>query len=271
MSKLLHGLLYITAEFVDVYARVNQSSFLQVLSPQLLLFLALRMAPQHKQKVHKTNFATVPAKVPAQPSPAQPSRLPLSPHSCRICDRAYVTASALEQHYRDTPVHPKCTRCNVGFADNAAIQAVSSNLMRMHSRRLTPDKHVISTHRPIICNICKGIQVYAEDVARHYRISTNHPSCTVCDLGFENKEAFDEVRQTPYLLAYSSRKLKLMSHLFIGTQHNNTTHPQFRCKICNIPFGSAALLDAHYSESPRHPRCPECRLSFEDNLALVKV
>ena len=123
MSKLLHGLLYTSAEFVDVYARVNQSSFLQVLSPQLLLFLALRMAPQHKQKVHKTNFPTVPAKV-----PAQPSRASLSPHSCRICDRAYVTASALDQHYRDTPVHPKCTRCNVGFADNAAIQAVSSTL-----------------------------------------------------------------------------------------------------------------------------------------------
>lgn len=172
----------------------------------------------HKQKIHKTNFSAV---------PTQLSRLPLSPHACRICDRAYVTASALVQHYRDTPVHPKCTRCNIGFADNAAIQA-----------------HVISTHRPITCNTCNGIQVYEEDVARHYKISTNHPSCTVCDIGFENKEAFDE--------------------------HNNTTHPLVRCKTCNIPFVSLALLDAHYRDSPRHPRCPECQLSFEDNLALVK-
>lgn len=172
----------------------------------------------HKQKVHKTAFTA---------APSQQSQASLSPHSCRICDRGYSTVNALEQHYRDTPVHPKCTRCNIGFKDNAAIQA-----------------HVISTHRPITCNFCNGIQVYGEDVARHYKISTNHPSCTTCDIGFENKQTFDE--------------------------HNNTTHPQFRCKTCNIPFSSAALLDAHYRESPSHPRCPECQLSFEDNLALVK-
>ena len=81
------------------------------------------MAPQHKQKVHKTN------NFPAPSVPTQQSRAPLSPHACRICDRAYVTASALVQHYRDTPVHPKCTRCNIGFLDNPAIQAVSFNLM----------------------------------------------------------------------------------------------------------------------------------------------
>ncbi|KAI9458897.1 hypothetical protein BJY52DRAFT_403433 [Lactarius psammicola] len=174
----------------------------------------------HKQKVHKTGFAAV-------PSPKSQAASLGPPSSCRICSRVYSTVSALEQHYRDTPVHPKCTRCDIGFVDNAAIQA-----------------HVISTHRPITCNICNGLQVYGEDVAHHYKISPNHPSCPICDIGFKNKEAFDE--------------------------HNNTKHPQFRCKTCNIPFGSVALLDAHYRESPRHPRCPECQLSFEDNLALVK-
>ncbi len=44
---------------------------------------------------------------------------------CRVCNRLYTSTSALDQHYRDTPVHPKCTRCNVGFMDNAAILAVS--------------------------------------------------------------------------------------------------------------------------------------------------
>ena len=89
-------------------------------SPSALLSLALNMVPQHKQKVHKTSFTAV---------PSQPSRVASSLHSCRICDRVYTTPNALEQHYRDTPVHPKCTRCNIGFADNAAIQAVSSYLM----------------------------------------------------------------------------------------------------------------------------------------------
>ena len=90
--------------------------------PYILLSFTLSMAPQHKQKIHKTSFTAV---------PTQQSRAFSSPHSCRICDRAYATANALEQHYRDTPVHPKCTRCNIGFADNAAIQAVSTYLTFM--------------------------------------------------------------------------------------------------------------------------------------------
>ncbi|KAI0252960.1 hypothetical protein BJV78DRAFT_258234 [Lactifluus subvellereus] len=172
----------------------------------------------HKQKIHKTSFAAV---------PSQPTRASSANCPCRICDRAYSTANALEQHYRDTPVHPKCTRCNVGFLDNTAKQA-----------------HVASVHRPITCNACNGLQVYREDVSHHYKISPRHPSCAVCDIGFENGEAFDE--------------------------HNITKHPQFTCRICNLSFGSAALLDVHYQESSRHPRCPECLLSFEDNLALIK-
>jgi hypothetical protein len=120
MSSFPLGLPYTSAESVDACARVNRSSFSSVHSPQLLLSFTLSMAPQHKQKIHKTSFTAV---------PTLQSRASSSPHSCRICDRAYATANALEQHYRDTPVHPKCTRCNIGFADNAAIQAVSSYLM----------------------------------------------------------------------------------------------------------------------------------------------
>jgi C2H2-type zinc finger protein len=59
-----------------------------------------------------------------------------------------------------------------------------------------------------------------------------------------------------------------MPHAF---QHINASHPGFRCRTCNLPFASDALLDTHYKESPRHPTCPECQLSFEDNLALIQV
>ena len=45
---------------------------------------------------------------------------------CHVCSRMYTSSSALEQHYRDTPVHPKCARCNIGFLDNAGLQAVST-------------------------------------------------------------------------------------------------------------------------------------------------
>ncbi|KAI0263097.1 hypothetical protein BC834DRAFT_889105 [Gloeopeniophorella convolvens] len=176
------------------------------------------MVSQHKQKVHKTGFAAVPA----QPQPSSSTSV-----LCRVCGRMYSTAGALQQHYKDTPIHPKCARCDIGFADNAAIQA-----------------HVISVHRPITCHACNGLPVYREDVNNHYRISPNHPKCGVCGTGFENDEAFNE--------------------------HILMLHPELRCRTCNISFGSVALLDAHYQESSRHPSCPECRLSFEDNLALVK-
>lgn len=57
------------------------------------------------------------------------------------------------------------------------------------------------------------------------------------------------------------------------SQHINVRHPGFSCQKCNLVFASEDLLGAHYQESPGevHPRCPECQLSFGDNLALIKV
>ena len=54
---------------------------------------------------------------------------------------------------------------------------------------------MVSVHRPMACDTCNGLQLYQEDIAYHYRSSANHPSCPVCDIGFENKEAFEQVRQ----------------------------------------------------------------------------
>jgi len=82
------------------------------------------MGLQHKQKVHKIGFYATPASPQLQPRASSSAAI-----SCRICDRMYTSTSALEQHFRDTPVHPKCSRCNVGFLDNTAIQAVSPLLV----------------------------------------------------------------------------------------------------------------------------------------------
>jgi hypothetical protein len=63
---------------------------------------------------------------------------------------------------------------------------------------------VVSVHRPITCDTCNGLQLYQEDTAYHYRTSANHPSCPVCDIGFENKEALGRVRRD-HDLPYSSQ------------------------------------------------------------------
>ncbi|KAI0053167.1 hypothetical protein FA95DRAFT_936924 [Auriscalpium vulgare] len=46
---------------------------------------------------------------------------------CASCRRTFPKMSALLQHYRDSAAHPKCSRCVLGFPDNAAIQTVGPN------------------------------------------------------------------------------------------------------------------------------------------------
>ena len=81
-----------------------------------------RHGPKHAASVHRPIASTAPAASTAI--------------TCRICVKAYLSTSALEQHYRDTPVHPKCTRCKNGFLDNAAMQAVSSYYMLLAAFRI---------------------------------------------------------------------------------------------------------------------------------------
>lgn len=47
----------------------------------------------------------------------------LSKHSqtyCASCMRYFKTVGALGDHYRDSPVHPRCSPCDLGFKDKAA-------------------------------------------------------------------------------------------------------------------------------------------------------
>ena len=79
-------------------------------SPLGTLFLSLfayirHHGPKHMESSHR---------------PTPPLGFP-----CRVCNVGYPTGSALEQHYRDAFVHPKCTRCDLGFLDNTAMQTVS--------------------------------------------------------------------------------------------------------------------------------------------------
>jgi Zinc-finger of C2H2 type len=110
------------------------------------------MALQHKQKVHGIDFAAVPQAVPVQVQ-VQPPRPPSSAACyCHVCNRSYTSTSALEQHYRDTPVHSKCARCNIGFVDDAALRAVSSliSLFKSYHNHLdmgqsTPPPSIVQT------------------------------------------------------------------------------------------------------------------------------
>jgi len=128
---------------------------------------------------------------------------------CRVCNRLYTSTSALDQHYRDTPVHPKCTRCNVGFMDNAAILAVSFLTVFpiwvvSHKCRHLP-KHNASAHRPITsaafsCRIRDRGFPNTIALEQHYRDTPVHPNCTSCNLGFLDNAAMQAVRSFYMLL-----------------------------------------------------------------------
>jgi hypothetical protein len=52
--------------------------------------------------------------------------------------------------------------------------------------------------------MCSGVQIYQEDLDEHYKTSSMHALCTVCDVGFEDKEALDQVRQEVSTLGRSA-------------------------------------------------------------------
>jgi hypothetical protein len=51
---------------------------------------------------------------------------------CRVCDRAFGSRDALEDHYRDSASHPICYDCNRGFMDDNAYYQVNQQISRPH-------------------------------------------------------------------------------------------------------------------------------------------
>lgn len=96
--------------------------------------------------------------------------------SCRTCDRAYPTANALELHYRDTPVHPKCTRCDIGFVDNAAMQTVSSVYM-LPMPSVYDNQLDQSTWFPSTARLPAGSAVACKFMKRIWIITTKQVRC----------------------------------------------------------------------------------------------
>lgn len=52
------------------------------------------------------------------------------------------------------------------------------------------------------------MQIYEEDLDLHYKTSPMHAMCPLCDVGFEDKEALNQVRREISALR-GSRKQKL--------------------------------------------------------------
>ncbi|KZV76857.1 hypothetical protein PENSPDRAFT_569201 [Peniophora sp. CONT] len=144
---------------------------------------------------------------------------------CLTCNRKYESQRALDQHYRDSLVHPRC-ECGQGFADKLSLQApsgashlqcgpcnksyTSEKALKQHYRDsvLHPScqyceeafsagdvlAHHANLKRAHRCDLCNRKYVSEKALVQHYRDSTRHPTCEHCDTSFPDLRAREVVR-----------------------------------------------------------------------------
>ncbi|KAJ7636974.1 hypothetical protein FB45DRAFT_907922 [Roridomyces roridus] len=151
---------------------------------------------------------------------------PVTHTYCTKCKAPFGTTASLEDHYRGKPnaVHPNCSRCGKGFFDKRVL-----------------DEHLKSAHPQVLC--CE-VQLYADELSKHYKDSGRHPSCEVCDLGFKDDA--------------------------VHTAHEAQEHAELRCTRCSRQFNSADELGNHFWVSVKHPKCELCECGFPDEHALIQ-
>ncbi|TBU29341.1 hypothetical protein BD311DRAFT_661379 [Dichomitus squalens] len=76
---------------------------------------------------------------------------------CSVCQIFVVDK---QEHYRQSPRHPKCTACFDGFEDTTELQ-----------------KHLAGRGS---CDVCNEHIVPPVTMDEHYRLSLKHPKCGIC-------------------------------------------------------------------------------------------
>ncbi|KAK7000871.1 hypothetical protein R3P38DRAFT_2560192, partial [Favolaschia claudopus] len=92
----------------------------------------------------------------------------------------------------------------------------------------------------------------------HYINSCFHPTCTICDVGFKDDTALNEVG------AWFSCAIKTQ-------QHSIYVHASLRCTICKFQFRTNVELKLHFNLSMFHPNCPTCGHGCPDDSTLEKI
>ncbi|CAL1708835.1 unnamed protein product [Somion occarium] len=146
---------------------------------------------------------------------------------CKPCHIVFDNVEELHKHYRLTgpPKHPLCPKCGKGFSDEDRLSS-----------------HLASDHPKVLCTPCR-LYLDVDQLESHFKTSSNHPSCTRCDQGFENRLLFSE--------------------------HTFGLHPELCCDTCWLAFEESVLLEQHYIESGMHATCPTCMRGFKENVELL--
>ncbi|VDC03755.1 unnamed protein product [Peniophora sp. CBMAI 1063] len=185
---------------------------------------------------------------------------------CLLCDRKYDSQRALDQHYRDSIVHPHC-ECGEGFPDKFSLQA---HLQAGHKDEVSvdpsePANNPGSTHAPLQppgaaqhrCAPCNKTYGSEKALKQHYRDSVLHPNCQYCEEAFSGVDVLEHHVVTMHAAEPSSERLP-------HSVPEDSFKRGLRCELCNRKYVSEKALDQHYRDSPRHPTCEHCDASFPD-------
>ncbi|GJE86449.1 zinc finger protein [Phanerochaete sordida] len=159
---------------------------------------------------------------------------------CDICDVSFHDQTELEEHWKESPEHPSCLICDVGFRAELIFTT-----------------HIRSMHPELWCGHCRIAFASSGQLLEHFldAESSVHPTCTMCGEGFENQDILEE-------------------HMAMRHQPAPPTPPpptpatiqdessDIMCTKCDRTYRRTEDLLRHYQDSPAHPTCMTCFKGF---------
>lgn len=114
---------------------------------------------------------------------------------CAKCDISFEDQSQLEQHWRESDLHPLCLICDIGFEGEMRFNTVRTCCPRYVFKQFIRYQHVKHTHPELWCGACGIGFASPGQLLEHYLAteSSIHPSCPICGEGFESQAILDEV------------------------------------------------------------------------------
>ncbi|KAI0711463.1 hypothetical protein C8Q76DRAFT_59409 [Earliella scabrosa] len=76
-----------------------------------------------------------------------------------------------DDHYTNSPNHPKCMACGKGFENSEKLQEHTSSVRT--------------------CDVCMVHLESLQSLRDHYRTSSSHPTCHLCAIGFKTRQAYE--------------------------------------------------------------------------------
>lgn len=181
----------------------------------------------------------------SHPEPPRPVSPPASYH-CPLCNKVFKLQLALDDHM--VAKHSfTCGICEFICTEEEVLQ---EHIASAHSCPVCHEgvfantdilnEHLADHATPYRCEVCQTRYAEEEGLRQHYRDSLDdtHPSCTRCDLGFQDAGEYHN--------------------------HTETIHPRVSCPLCDGALFDPGELSLHYLTSRNHPACDKCQVGFSD-------